>query len=425
MNKLINKIITFFLVLSVFAGSIASAKTENINGSPLTLKVPAKSALVSDATTGQILAEKNSKETMPVASVSKLVTAYIILEEIDNGKLKWDDKIKIDENTASISRNKELTNVELQAGEEYRVGDLFDTMIDVSTNATAIALGNKVAGNNANFSKMMNQKVKSWGITDAKFINAAGLDNSEMEKEGLKGVKDTDESTASAQDLAIIATKVFNDYPQIKEVMQRKTVSFTHPDGKVDEIKSTIPCANDHLKKSGVRYLGGKNGSSEGAGTVFVGITDSMGKDRQLITVVMNTSDYREPLPGFDQSADILKQTMKKWNPYKINKDSKLKGAEKMKMLNTKAREIPVHVQYTRHYWIKSSENANPVFDLGFSSQKNVKVGDVLLTGQPDNFEGFKFLSGFEENGDLNLVAEKASKVSKNWFGSFLRRLGF
>ena len=423
MTKLINKITILFFIISVFSAPIADAKVKEVSGKPGTLTVNAKAALVADSTTGQILAEKNSQETMPIASLSKMVTAYILLEQINNGKLNWDDKITIDENTASISRNKELTNIELAVDMEYRVGDLFDATMDISTNATAIALGNAVAENNANFANMMNDKVRSWGIEDANFINAAGLDNSEMEKEGLENVDKTVESTASAQDLAIIATRLFNDFPQIIEVMHRDTISFTHPNGKVDHVKSMITWANEHLKDSGVQYLAGKNGSSEGAGTVFVGLTDSLGQNRQLITVIMNSSDYRDPLPGFDQSVDILKQTMDQWSPYSIEAGSKLKGAEKIKMLNTEAKEIPVHVGQTRFYWIRN-QGVDPVFELGMSSQTEVKVGDVLLTGLPDNFKDLKFLTGFEQNGDITFVAEKASKVSDKWYGSFLRRIG-
>lgn len=424
MTKIVNKIISLFFLISIFVTPLASAKVKEISGTPVPLEVAAKAALVSDSTTGQVLGEKNSEQALPAASTSKMVTAYLVLEAIDQGKLQWDDKIKIDENTASISRNKELTNIELEVDQEYRVGDLFDAMIDVSTNATAIALGNAVAGDNTNFSKMMNDKVHSWGITSANFINAAGLDNSEMEKDGLKNVEKTVESIASAQDLAVIATKLFNDFPEIISVMQRPNIYFTHPNGKVDEVKSMISWANEHLEDSGFSFLAGKNGSSEGAGTVFVGLTDSLGQGRQLITVVMNSSDYKDPLPGFDQSVDILKQAMKNWTPYLIQAGSKLKGAEKMKMLNTEEAEIPVHVQNTRFYWINTKKGVEPVFKLGFSSQNEVAVGDILLTGLPDNFKGLKFLVGFEENGDLEFVAEKASKVSDKWYGSLLRRIG-
>ncbi|GAF37447.1 D-alanyl-D-alanine carboxypeptidase family protein [Lentilactobacillus farraginis] len=137
----------------------------------------AKSAIAVDADTGQILYEKNAHQPLAIASISKLMTVYIVHQQIQKGQLAWNDRVKISPAVAKLSTESGLTNVPLKAGHAYKVRDLVKAALVVSANAAAIALGQKVSGSSQRFAKKMAQTAKQLGIKDAEFYNAAGLTN--------------------------------------------------------------------------------------------------------------------------------------------------------------------------------------------------------------------------------------------------------
>ena len=132
----------------------------------------AKSGLLMEATTGEILYDKNMDEKVAVASMTKMVAQIIILENIENGTLSWDEKIKVSNNAAGMGGSQ----IWLQPGEEMTVRDLMKGITMASANDATVALAERIGGTEQNFVNMMNEKVKELGLKNTHFVNPTGLD---------------------------------------------------------------------------------------------------------------------------------------------------------------------------------------------------------------------------------------------------------
>lgn len=132
----------------------------------------AKSGLLIEASTGEILYEKNKNEKVSVASMTKMVAQIIILENIEKGTLTWDEKIKVSNNAAGMGGSQ----IWLQPGEEMTVRDLMKGITMASANDATVALAERIAGTEEAFVKQMNDKVKALGLKNTNFVNPTGLD---------------------------------------------------------------------------------------------------------------------------------------------------------------------------------------------------------------------------------------------------------
>ena len=145
----------FVLVLSQFAYQPGEAKAE----SDLGLK--AEASIIIDGETGQIIYEKNADKVLGIASMSKMMTEYLVMEAIKNKKITWDQKVKINEYVHNLIKNTNLSNIGLTQGEDYTVKELYSAMAVYSGNAATVALAELVAGSEKNFVKLMNEKAKA------------------------------------------------------------------------------------------------------------------------------------------------------------------------------------------------------------------------------------------------------------------------
>ena len=132
----------------------------------------AKSAILIDSASGKVLFEKNADEKLAPASMTKLGSMLMIMEAIDNGNLKLDDKVTISEEAANMGGSQ----VFLEAGEVYTVHDLLKGVAIASGNDAVVALAEKVAGSQSEFVEMMNKRFKEIGAKNTNFVNAHGLD---------------------------------------------------------------------------------------------------------------------------------------------------------------------------------------------------------------------------------------------------------
>lgn len=132
----------------------------------------AKSGLLIEASTGEVLYEKNKNEKVSVASMTKMVAQIIILENIEKGTLTWDEKIKVSSNAAGMGGSQ----IWLQPGEEMTVRDLMKGITMASANDATVAMAERIAGTEDAFVKQMNDKVKELGLKNTHFVNPTGLD---------------------------------------------------------------------------------------------------------------------------------------------------------------------------------------------------------------------------------------------------------
>ena len=143
----------------------------NLSADELTLAENAKSAIMIEATTGEILYKKNEKERLAPASMTKIMSLILIMENIESGKLKWND-IVVTSNYASSMGG---SQVFLKPNEIMSVEDLVKAICVASANDATVAMAEKIAGTEKAFVKLMNDKAKELGAVNTNFVNSTGL----------------------------------------------------------------------------------------------------------------------------------------------------------------------------------------------------------------------------------------------------------
>ena len=164
--------------------------TNNDNTTDTSLIPNATAGVLMDATTGEIIFEKNKDEQVAVASMTKMVAQIIILETIETGKIKWSDKVTASANASGMGGSQ----IYLTTGEEMTVEDMMKGISMASANDATVAMAEFIAGSEVEFVDMMNKKVKELGLKNTFFKNCTGLD-----EEG---------HYSSAYDMAVIAREL-------------------------------------------------------------------------------------------------------------------------------------------------------------------------------------------------------------------------
>lgn len=162
------------LMLWGFCPGVAASEGEIVTvlTQPAAPEISAKSGILIEQTTGQILYEKNAHEKMHPASVTKIMTLLLVMEAIDSGKISLEDRVVTSDYASSMGGSE----IWLAPGEEMSVHDLIKATAVSSANDAAVALGEHVAGSNDGFVAMMNRRAQELGMADTQFVNAHGLD---------------------------------------------------------------------------------------------------------------------------------------------------------------------------------------------------------------------------------------------------------
>ena len=185
MKRLVSVMLTIIL-LTTLAAPLAFA--EEKTGVELADNV--KSAILIERDTGKVLYEKNSNESLPPASMTKIMTMLLIMEALDEGKLSYDEKVRASEYAASMGGSQ----IFLEAGEEMTVEELLKGIAIGSGNDASVAMAERIAGSEEAFIDMMNKKAEELGLKDTKFQNTTGLP--------------VEEHYSSAHDMAIMSKEL-------------------------------------------------------------------------------------------------------------------------------------------------------------------------------------------------------------------------
>ncbi len=250
---MMKKCLGIFLCVMLF-GTSACAK-----GEPQELY--ALSAVLMDADTGRILYEKNGREQRPMASTTKIMTLLVTLENAD-----LEGTVEVSDYAASMPD----VQLNMRAGEKYRLRDLCYSLMLESHNDTAVAIAEHVGGSVEGFASMMNQKARDLGCTHTYFITPNGLDASDE-----KGIHST-----TAEDLARIMRCCMKNENFLTITREP---SWTFSD--LDETRSfTVNNKNAFLNMM-EGALTGKTGFTNGAGYCYVGVLER--GEKRLIAVVL------------------------------------------------------------------------------------------------------------------------------------------
>ena len=167
------------------------------------MNIPAKSAVLMDVATGTILYEQNAHAPLAPASVTKVMTMLLIMEAIDDGRIKWEDTVTASETAAA----KGGSQVYLKVGETMSVTDMVKSIAVSSANDCACAMAEHIAGSESAFVDLMNKRAKELGMEDTHFVNCTGLDDDEAAKD----------HKTSAYDIAVMSRQLLKFHPDIKK----------------------------------------------------------------------------------------------------------------------------------------------------------------------------------------------------------------
>ena len=221
-------------------------QTNRDNSGNLTgLELSAESAVIMEASGGQVLLEKNADEKKPPASVTKVMTLLLIFDALADGTITPDTEVTTSEYAASMGGSQ----VFLEAGEKQTVDTMIKCIAVASANDACVAMAEKIAGSEPAFVEKMNQRSAGLGMTNTHFVNCNGLD--------------TEGHLTTARDIALMSRELITKYPQIENYSTIWMENITHTTAKGS---SEFGLSNTNKLIRQYEYATGlKTGSTSGA----------------------------------------------------------------------------------------------------------------------------------------------------------------
>jgi D-alanyl-D-alanine carboxypeptidase len=197
-----------FLLAAAMAAGVVSPGAAHAQSFFSFTEAPKYAAIVVDASTGEILYERNADSPRYPASISKLMTLYLTFEALSSGRLHGDDVIVVSPHAASMAPSK----LGLRPGETIMVNDAMQAIAVHSANDMAVAMAEKIGGSESRFAAMMTLKARELGMSNTHYDNASGLPDPRQ--------------ISSARDIAILCRAILRDYPQYYHLFSER--SFTY-----------------------------------------------------------------------------------------------------------------------------------------------------------------------------------------------------
>ena len=279
----VNAILLFFIVL------LASSPSYAVEWVPKAPALAARNYILMDFHSNKVLAEKNADQRIDPASITKLMTAYIVYQAMENGLISSDDQVKISKTAGTLGGSRMFIDV----GSLVSVHALLSGVVIQSGNDASVALAEHVAGSEEVFVDLMNKKAQELGLNESYFTNSTGLsDNNHY---------------MSSRDIAILSQVLIRDYP-------KHYAMYSEPDYTYNNIRQ--PNRNSLLWRN-MDVDGLKTGYTEKAG--YCVAVSSQQDDMRLIAVVMGSGRQKR----FDEASELLRYG------YRFYKTSKLFDKQK------------------------------------------------------------------------------------------------
>lgn len=396
-----------------------------------TLNINADAAILVEASTGKILYGKNIDTALGIASMTKMMTEYLMFEAIKDKKITWDQEQIISEYVHQISKDTALSNVGLEVGKPYTIRELYEALAIYSANGATIAIAEAIAGTESNFVKMMNEKAKELGLDNYNFVNSTGLNNQSLKGMHPEGTDPNDESVMSARSTAKLAARLMQDYPEVLETSSIPTMKFRDLIGDMTNWNKMLPTLT--FEYPGVDGL--KTGTTDFAGRSFTGTAKR--DDFRIITVVMNAKDSEGKSSDkgrFGETKKLMDYAFANFSMKEIfPKNFEIKGQESLPVTKGKAKSVKIHTEEPLKMVIKNGEEKSysPVFTV--DKKKVNKEG--LLTAPLKKGEQVGTLSAAkEESQDYGFLDKDYTQTVKvvtneqvekaNWFVLMMRGIG-
>lgn len=389
------------------------------------LDLNTESAILVDAETGKILYAENADIALPPASMVKIMTELLVWEAIDEGTITWEDTTEIDQVLYDISADGTFSGVGLKLGEKYTVKSLYEAMAINSDNATTMALAQLVAGSEGKFVDLMNAKAEEIGLTDYKFVNSSGLDNSMLGENYPEGTEPDGVNYLSARSLAILSAYFIEKYPEALEIASLSEAEFG--DLTIRNWNWMLEHEAEYLAPLYYEGVDGlKTGFTEMAGYGFAGTAEVDGK--RLITVVMKTDSEEE---RFEETAKLLDYGYSAFEKteifpvgYQLEDEKQMnvtRGKEKQVSIATGEEfSLPIKKDTADEYEMEYHINEEKLNEDG-ALVAPIKKGDVIgtaklvYTGEDD----FGYIDEATSSQIVELVATEDVEKN-NWFMNIL-----
>lgn len=279
------------------------------------MNLKAKAAVLIDGASGTVLLEKNSKEMLPIASVTKVMTMLLVMEAIDSGKLTFDTKVTVSDHSYRMGGSQ----VWLEPGEIFTVHELMEAVAIHSANDASVALGEAVAGSEETFVAMMNDKAKELGMADTNFLDCTGL---------------TDEGHySSAHDIALMSRELLLKHPKIQDYTTKWHSLFrSNTQGKK-------PVSLDNTNKL-IHYYDGATGLKTGFTNKsgYCLAASAVRNGQLLITVVLGEPDSNT---RFAEARKLLDYGFANFETTKVdNKGEEIQSVEVKKGMQMSVKAI-------------------------------------------------------------------------------------
>jgi serine-type D-Ala-D-Ala carboxypeptidase (penicillin-binding protein 5/6) len=382
-RKILASCISVLLVFSIYISGAFAMKAP-----PATqpnMNIDAKSYILVDQITGQVILENKADDKLPLASVVKVMSLILICDAVESGKISLDEKVSISRNAAGAPG----TQAFLDANADYTVSDLIRTVVIASANDSSVALAEKINGSEEVFVQEMNKKAQELGMTNSKFTDCTGLSSDQY---------------STARDMATASRELCR-----KQTAFRWGSIFTdqivHSDGRVTELTNPNRMVRFYDGCDGLR-----TGSSPEAG-YCIAATAKRGQQR-LIAVILGApnSDSRfessRKLLDYGFSSFSLVLAAKKGEV--VKKDIPVNGGDVKKVNAVAENDAGLLVLKGSEKGVAKKVNIPETLDAPI--KKGQVIGEMIIT-----------IDG-EEKARINLVADNDAKTSDYWdsFASLL-----
>ncbi|WP_304999978.1 D-alanyl-D-alanine carboxypeptidase family protein [Jeotgalibacillus sp. S-D1] len=392
-------------------------------------------SILIEASTGKVLYAENADKLLGIASMTKMMTEYLLLEAVNEGAVSWDDQYTVTEKTYELSQDRSLSNVPLRQGEQYTIRELYDAMAIYSANAATVAIAETIAGSEAEFIKLMNNKAEELNLEDYRFVNSSGLNNADMLGYHPEGTGDDEENVMSARATAKLAHRLLTDFPEVLETSSIPKKVFR--EGTDDAIN--MENWNFMLPSLVFEYEGAdglKTGTTDFAGYAFTGTAERDGM--RLISVVMNATDENgvgSYEARFQSTADLFDYGFENFAVEEVLPGNyTVEGKETVAVDKGKENSVPVQSKDPIQMVVKTGEEAAYEPKLTLNEELLNDDGELTAPIEKDETVGKLTLASGED--DLGFVDQKmgsslqvdvvaTESVEKaNWFVLSMRAVG-
>ncbi len=337
----------------------------NVSAEGLKLAPNASSSILIEASTKQVLYANNEKQKLFPASTTKIMTMILMFEAINKEKLKWDDVLTCSAYAASMGGSQ----VYLEEGEQMSVSDLFKAISIASANDACVMMGERIAGTNDGFVKMMNEKAKELKLVNTHFMNATGLHD--------------DNHYTCAQDLAIMASYLI----KIGDKKLFETTSLYDSYIRENSAQKFWLVNTNKLLKSYDGCDGLKTGYTKEAGYCIVSTAKRNGL--RLIAVVMKES---EPKVRNQEISQLLDYGFSLYENVTLFKKNEV--IEKVKISNAKEEYVEIVSKQDVIYVKDKSKEDKITYQINYTNlvppfQKGDTLGYLLLFRNNENIASY------------------------------------